>query len=266
MAAKATRSRQKKGQATGRHISTYSGMRVVNEALRSNRVRVCKVYATAEVAKRSGLKHSPEIEIVERRRLDQITGDRDHQGIACVIDSLPTVSLEELTSAENKANLLALDRVQDPMNLGALLRCANAFGVGTVLAPKNHTAPLRAAAVQASAGAAFHTPLLYVTNLERSLEQLKSAGYWVVALLPPTSEEQQHHTHAPPLLSYDADPPTPWVLVAGGEGAGIRPLVVRAADYHFTISMQGEIDSLNVSTACAIALFRLTSSLASAAT
>jgi 23S rRNA (guanosine2251-2'-O)-methyltransferase len=216
---------------------------------------------------------------ITAEQLSRLVGSEQHQGIACKVKSLPMMELEELIAAPQKPNLVALDQVQDPMNLGAILRSANAFGIGAIICPKDHSAPLREAAIKASAGAALHTPVIYVTNLARAMEELKDAGYWIVAMMAPeTSEEVGEHGWAKgaaihhhrlqksgPLPLSQLTPATPWVLLAGSEGKGIRPLVARGADYKAFIPMnqgQAVVESLNVSAACAVALYALSQSTA----
>lgn len=243
----------------------FGGRRAVAEALKSRMVKVRQIYCTEAAMAR------PEVEalieaaaavgapltVSDAGSMNEMVGSENHQGVACRIHALPEITMEALLAADPKGNLLALDQVQDPMNLGAILRSANAFGVKAVICPKDHSAPLRETAIKASAGAAMHTPVLYVTNLARALEQLKEAGYWVVALLPPDDQEADTTGYDKIQPLPQLTPPVPWVLLAGSEGSGLRPLVARGADFRVMIPLRGEVDSLNVSAACATALFYL---------
>jgi 23S rRNA (guanosine2251-2'-O)-methyltransferase len=231
---------------------------VVAEALRQPALVISELWSTPAARMRPALaelwrlavERRVQPAVIDAAALTRLVGYESHQGVACRLAHLPQTSLLEIIGRAPKPNLLALDRVQDPMNLGAILRNANSFGVAALICPKDHTAPLSAAAIKASAGAALVTPVVYVTNLARALDELKEAGFWVVALLPPDGGRES------PRLS-EFTPPSPWVLLAGGEGGGLRPLVARTADFTVTIPMQGAVESLNVASACAVALFSL---------
>lgn len=240
-------------------------MRIVEEAAQSEKLRIEEVFLTSAVLER--LKTTPlyqtlrarqvRLNTVEPQLLDQWLGYRSHQNIACRVAALPSVGMQQLV-ANPTHNILALDRVQDPMNLGALVRSANATGLRAVICPKDHSTPLTEVVMRASAGAALHTPIAYVTNLARALDELKEAGYQIIALVAPKDHRLPEGTHIKPLHEFKAT--SPWVLVAGSEGSGLRPLVARQADFYVTIPMRGEVSSLNVSTASAVALFHLTHS------
>ncbi len=141
-------------------------------------------------------------------------------------------------------SICALDGVQDPHNLGACLRTAEAVGVTAVIMPKDRSAGLTAVARKAAAGAAERVPLVAVTNLSRTLGRLKELGYWITGLAGDTSE-----------TLYDADLTGPTVLVMGAEGEGMRRLTREACDRIVKIPMQGKIESLNVSVAAAVCLY-----------
>ncbi len=139
---------------------------------------------------------------------------------------------------------LALDGVQDPHNLGACIRTAEGAGVAGVVFPRDHASQVTAVVRKVAAGAAETVPLYRVTNLVRSLEILKQAGFWIIGL----------DDHAEQSL-FTADLSGPLVLVLGAEGSGLRQLTQRACDYLVSIPMQGEVSSLNVSVATGICLF-----------
>lgn len=140
--------------------------------------------------------------------------------------------------------LLALEHVQDPHNLGACLRTAEAVGVNAVIVPKDRSAGLTAAARTAAAGAAERVPLIAVTNLVRTLERLKELGYWVTGLAGEGAEDL-----------YGADLTGPTVIVMGAEGEGLRRLTRETCDRLVKIPMRGKIESLNVSVATAVTLY-----------
>ncbi len=169
-----------------------------------------------------------------------------HQGVVAIVRSKAMVDLEELLAAPPAGNalLLALDGVEDPQNLGALLRTADGAGVDGVVATERRAAPLSGVAAKASAGAAEHVRMARVVNMTRALEQIKAAGVWVVGL-----DERGS-------MDYDEfDYTVPCALVLGREGAGLHELVKRTCDHLLRIPMAGAIASLNVSVAGAVVLF-----------
>ena len=195
----------------------------------------------AAAARRRGIP----VETVERRLLDRRFGTGAvHQGIALQCDPLPPPDLEAIAAEPGPARLLLLDRVSDPRNVGAVLRSAEAFGVRAVILPAAGAPAESAALAKAAAGALERVPLARVVNLARTLERLKAAGYWFVAL-DGTAD-----------LALDRlDLAGRVGLVLGAEGAGIRRLVRRACDFEAAIPMSGGADSLNVAVAAGIALY-----------
>jgi 23S rRNA (guanosine2251-2'-O)-methyltransferase len=144
--------------------------------------------------------------------------------------------------------LLVLDGVQDPQNLGALVRSAHVLGAHGVVVPKDRAAHVTPSVVKASAGATEHVAIALVTNLARALEELKAAGVWTVgAVVEPGGDEGA----AP----WEVDLAAPTALVLGAEGAGVRPLVARGCDLRVRIPMAGRVASLNVAAAGAILLY-----------
>ena len=165
-------------------------------------------------------------------------------------------ALQELGEAEQSDLLLdaidgpplvlVLDGIQDPHNLGACLRSADAAGVGLVILPKDRSAGLTPAARRAAAGAAEMLPIVFVTNLARVLKRLKDRGVWLAG----TSNQAEQSL-------YDADLSGPLALVVGSEGRGMRRLTEELCDYRISIPMQGSVGSLNVSVATAVCLFEI---------
>ncbi len=184
------------------------------------------------------------LKIVPRSALDRLCGELVHQGVAAVFDPLAYASesfLAELPE-QGPAALLALDRIEDPGNLGALMRSAAAFGFLAVLAPKDRMAPLSSAALKAAAGAAESLPLVRVTNLRRSLDNLKDKGFWIVGA---DGDGQAQ-------LS-DFSFPSRSVLLLGSEGRGLSQLSQKSCDFVLAIEQRREaVSSLNVSVAGAI--------------
>ena len=180
-------------------------------------------------------------------------GDSDGVGRQGVIARvLPFVLLslddliERLRSVGGTPLLLALDTIQDPHNLGAIIRTALAAGVHGVIITRDRSAPLTGTVAKASAGAVAHLDICRVTNLATSLKRLKKEGIWIFGTVKDG-----------PLTIHRAEFSRPLCLVVGGEGKGIRPLVREQCDYLVTIPMQGGLDSLNSSVAAAVALFEI---------
>lgn len=168
-----------------------------------------------------------------------------HQGVLAYLPERP-FSAEDILHLPAPANglLLALDGVQDPHNLGACLRTAEAVGVQAVIIPRDRSAGLSAVARKAAAGAAERVPVVAVTNLARTLERLKELGYWLTGLAGEGSESL-----------YATDLTGPLVLVMGAEGEGLRRLTRESCDRLVRIPMQGKAESLNVSVAAAVCLY-----------
>lgn len=179
-------------------------------------------------------------------RLDGITGHGRHQGVvARVTETRLSHSLDDtLDAAQGPPLLLVLDGIQDPRNLGACLRVADAAGANAVVAPKDRAAGLSAAASKVASGAAETVPYITVTNLARTLRELKERGVWIVG----TDDEAATDLYAAELPESVA-----WVL--GAEDEGMRRLTREHCDLLVRIPMQGQVESLNVSVAAGIVLF-----------
>jgi 23S rRNA (guanosine2251-2'-O)-methyltransferase len=175
--------------------------------------------------------------------LDQLAGGGRHQGVVACLAPFRFTPFSEISSEETNL-LLVLDGVIDPRNLGALLRTAEAVGVGGVILPRDRTAPITPVVVKASAGATAYLRVCQVANLARCLDALRLCGYWIVGLWPEASQSL-----------YALDITNKIVLVVGGEEKGLRPLVRHHCDFLVTIPMQGRVESLNASVAGAVALY-----------
>lgn len=183
------------------------------------------------------------------KALDAIAGTAAHQGVVARVSPFVCESLNSLLEAPAGARpilAMALDNIQDPHNFGALLRTALCAGVEAVLIPKDRSAPPSPAVSKVSAGALEHTRLIQVTNLVRALETIKEQGPWIVGLERDAGQSV-----------FAADLTVPLVLVVGGEGRGMRPLVRRTCDVLVSIPQTGPLDSLNASVAGAVALFEI---------
>lgn len=188
------------------------------------------------------------IQEVDRPRIDALAHTRGHQGVIALAAPRAYADLGDLLAAAAGAGepalLVALDGVEDPMNLGSLLRSADAAGAHGVIIPERRAAALTPAAVKAAAGAAEYVPVARVTNLARALAEIKDSGIWVVG-----ADSRARQT------LYEADLTGPVTLVVGGEGKGLGRLVAETCDYLVRIPMGGRISSLNAAVAGAILLF-----------
>jgi len=170
-----------------------------------------------------------------------------HQGVGAELADFRYAELDDLLAGfRGPALLLVLDGVTDPQNLGALVRSAYALGAHGVVLPKDRAAGVTPAAFKAAAGALEHCPVARVTNLSRALERMKEQGIWTVALAAEADQE---------LSALDLTVPT--ALVLGSEGAGVRPLVRKTCDHLARIPMAGQVGSLNVAAAGAVALYEI---------
>lgn len=182
-----------------------------------------------------------------RAQLTRLAGTDAHQGVVARMRERPVLALEDLLRRPPLGDfrlLLALDGVEDPHNLGALLRSCNGAGADGVILPERRSAPLSATVAKSSAGAIEHVQVARVTNLVRSLEQCKEHGCWIVGL-----DERGEGDYT------DFDWKTDCVLVLGREGAGMHELAKRTCDHLLRIPMAGAVRSLNVSVAGAVVLF-----------
>ena len=192
-------------------------------------------------------KHGRPVQRVDARTLGRALGDVAHQGVAADVEPLPHWTEDDLLGALEHATdplLLALDGVQDPHNLGACLRTADACGALAVIVPRDRAASLNAAARKVAAGAAETTPVVTVTNLVRTLGLLKGAGLWSVG-----AEAEA------PSLAQEIDMTGGIVLVLGAEGAGLRQLTRQTCDFRVRLPRLGAVESLNVSVAAGMLLY-----------
>jgi len=182
-----------------------------------------------------------------RETLDRMAGGVPHQGVIAVVSAKPTIGLEELIEhTQDPALLVLLDGVEDPRNLGAILRTTEAAGADGVLLPDRHSAGLSDTVNRASAGALEHVKVARVGNVVQALETLKGRGLWIVGLDASGSERWDQ-----------VDLRRPLVLVLGGEGRGIRRLVREHCDHIAALPLFGHVNSLNVSVAAGIALYEV---------
>lgn len=179
--------------------------------------------------------------------LDRKAEGGRHQGILCYVAEMATVDAEDiLAQAHTPGLVLLLDGVEDPHNLGAILRSAEVAGADGVFIPQRRSAGLSATAVKVSAGAAAHLKVTKVGNTVQLIEQLKKSGYWITGL---------DEAAGKPL--WEADFSVPTALVLGGEGSGLHRLVREKCDFLVSIPVRGRVSSHNVSVAAGIALYEV---------
>ncbi len=187
------------------------------------------------------------VEESSRRRLDDVAHTEHHQGVAGYFHGRPPLALEDVLARSRPPQLLVvLDGIQDPQNLGAIARTADAAGADGVVLPRHRAAAVTAAAAKASAGATEHVPVATVTNLVHALELMQAAGLWVVGLA------------ADGAARYDSfDFTVPVAVVIGAEGEGMRPLTRRHCDAVVALPLAGRVSSLNAAAAAAILLYEV---------
>jgi 23S rRNA (guanosine2251-2'-O)-methyltransferase len=181
----------------------------------------------------------------------KLTGSPHQSVIARMEKAQPFLTLEALLAGIKNLPgqppvLLAIDHVQDPRNLGAMIRTAYCAGVGGVILPKKRACPVTGTVRKAAAGAMEHIPLVQVSNLVRTVESLKKEGFWSLSL-----EAGAAHS------LYSLDLNLPLVVVIGGEGKGVSPLLQKKSDWVASIPMAGKLSSLNASVACAVVLYEI---------
>ena len=235
----------------GRHAEALVifGVNPIHEALRAGRVRDLRVVsqpgARLDAIVREARRVGVPVRMVPRADLDRMADGGVHQGAVATVRAPRPARLDELLESGGDTPLiLVLDGVEDPRNLGAILRSADAAGESGVVRQKRHAASLSGAAAKASAGAAAHVRVATVTNIARTLDELKRAGVWTVGLVGDAARRYD-----------EVDLTQPTALVLGSEGRGLRRLVREACDWLVSIPMRGHVGSLNVSVAAGVALF-----------
>lgn len=235
--------------------STIEGRNAVIEAFRSGKP-IDKIYildgcqdGPVLTIKREARKQDTLIRYVTKERLDQISETGKHQGVIACAAAYEYAEIEDMFKlAEQKQEppfFLLLDNIEDPHNLGAIIRTANLAGAHGVIIPKNRAAGLTAVVARTSAGALNYTPVAKVTNLSKTIEELKEKGLWFVCA-------DMNGTRM-----YDLDLKGPIGLVIGNEGEGVGRLVKEKCDMMAAIPMKGNIDSLNASVAAGVLAYEI---------
>jgi 23S rRNA (guanosine2251-2'-O)-methyltransferase len=225
------------------------GINPVTEALRAKRVTALRVSRRPDERLTAILRAAEQQGIPVRRadshELERFATGGVHQGVVADVQDAAIYSVEDLVSGAAAVPLIVvLDQIEDPQNVGAILRTVDAAGADGVVRQSRHAARLDGAAAKASAGAVSHVKVAEVVNIARAIDDLKAVGVWTVGLAG----------DAPQL--YDAvDLTVPTAIVVGAEGTGLRRLVREHCDWIVSIPMHGHVQSLNVSVATGIALF-----------
>jgi len=234
---------------------TIEGRNAVLEAFRSGKT-IDKLYVQKGVQDgpiqsivREAKKKDTIINFVERERLDQMSGEGHHQGVIAHAAAYEYAEVEDLLkAAEEKGEppfLFLLDGIEDPHNLGAIIRTANLAGAHGVIIPKRRAVGLTATVAKTSAGALNYTPVAKVTNLTATMEELKKKGMWFVC------------ADMDGEVMYRLDLKGPMGLVIGSEGSGVGKLVKETCDMVASIPMKGDIDSLNASVAAGVLAYEI---------
>lgn len=186
------------------------------------------------------------VTMVSPSEMNKMSNNGVHQGVAAELKPYQTVSLEEIilkAKKKDKKIIVMLDGIEDPHNLGAILRSADVFEASGIILPKHNSVSLNATVAKTSAGAINYVPVAVVNNLNQAISKLKEEGYWVVAT--DGSAEISYSS-----IKYDF----PVVVVIGSEGKGVSPLVLKNSDYIVKIPQFGHVNSLNASVAAGILL------------
>ena len=231
-----------------------AGRNSVGEALKSgrplNKLLIAKGERQGSLRELAGIAKDKGILVqeVEPQRLAQLAPGQRHQGVVAMASPVEYAEVEDiLAAAESKGEaplIVVLDELEDPHNLGAVLRTVDAAGAHGVIIPKRRSCPLSTTVAKTSAGAVEYVPVARVANLAQTLDKLKKAGVWVAGCDMDGTENY-----------FEASLKGPLALVIGGEGRGLWRLVKEHCDFLVRIPMQGHVNSLNASVACSLVLY-----------
>ena len=218
------------------------GRRAVREALRGRR-EVLELWTTDRALKSEPWLEEARARVRQERELTELAGTRDHQGVVARVEPYRYADAYELARVEQPL-LVALDRVTDPRNLGAVCRSAEGAGATGVVVPAHGAARVTPVVCRSSAGAVEHLPVAVVTNLARYLQEIKGGDLWIAAAAGESGTPM-----------WQADLSGGLAFVFGAEGKGLRPLVRKTCDLQVAIPQLGRVESLNVSVAAAVLLY-----------
>lgn len=235
--------------------SQIEGRNAVIEALRAGKT-IDKLFildgcqdGPMQTIKREARKHDCMVKYVEKERLDQISQTGKHQGVIAVVAAYEYVEVEDILQAAKESDrppfLFLLDGIEDPHNLGAIIRTAYQAGAHGVIIPKNRAVGLTATVARTSAGALNYLPVAKVTNMAKTIEALKKEGIWFACADMDGD------------VMYDVNLTGPMGLVIGSEGEGVSRLVREKCDYLVSIPMEGKLDSLNASVAAGVLAYEI---------
>src|SRR6202158_915676 len=238
-------------------MDRLTGIHAVREALEAGRAfeRICIARGRQDTRVEEIVKLARErnisVRFEERGQLDRLADSKDHQGVGALAAAGAAATLDDILAAANagpgrgeKGLIVLLDGVEDPHNLGAIIRTALAAGAHRVVSAGRRAAGLTDTVARASAGALAHLPVAKVTNLVRTMEELKAAGYWLVGL-----DEQGDKNYT------EVDYTSPVGIVLGSEGQGLHELTRKRCDFVVSLPTTGPVKSLNVSVAAGVVLF-----------
>ena len=236
-------------------MDKLTGIHAVKEALEAqrpiDRIAIAKgrqdtrIEEIVQLARKQGIP----VRFEERSQLDRLANSKDHQGVVALAAARAAATLADILASANSGRgqiglIVLLDGVEDPHNLGAIVRTALAAGARGVVIPERRAAGLTDTVARSSAGALAHLPVAKVTNLARAMEELKEAGYWLVGL-----DERADKVYT------EADYTSPVGIVLGSEGQGLHELTRKRCDFVVSLPTSGPVKSLNVSVAAGVVLF-----------
>ena len=235
-------------------MDKLTGIHAVKEALEAqrpiDRITIAKGRRDTRIEEIVQLarKQSIPVRFEDRHQLDRLANSKDHQGVVALAAARAAASLDDILASTNQARgiglVVLLDGVEDPHNLGAIVRTALAAGAHGVVIPERRAAGLTDTVARSSAGALAHLPVAKVTNLARAMEELKQAGYWLVGF-----DERAEKTYT------EVDYTSPVGIVLGSEGQGLHELTRKRCDFVVSLPTIGPVKALNVSVAAGIVLF-----------
>lgn len=227
-------------------IEALRSGRTINKILMAEGVNKNQMGAIFSLAKEQGIV----ISNANRKKLDQLVGSTNHQGVIASVAAYDYVEVEDILVRAKEKNepafVLILDELEDPHNLGSILRTADATGAHGVIIPKRRSVSLTATVAKASAGAIEYVPVARVTNIVRTMEELKEQGVWIAGTDAAGTQDFREGDYSMPLA-----------LVIGSEGKGMSRLVRENCDFLYRLPMVGQVTSLNASVAAALLMYEV---------